>query len=186
MVTAAWVLALMIGVHPKSPNVSTFPRSAEAIARVSNASPLFEGPTGPEKTATALVALGEFESGLQPDAEGDCVDHKTRLGVASHLGRCPAGSSPHSFCEFQINETNLPGFKTTKAEIVSDIDVCTDIAIKLLHGSFTLCKGLPVDDRMANYASGRGVCAGIVESRHRMKRAEWLFKNAKRYTAPEQ
>ena len=181
---AAWILVLMTYLAPSAPWKDTYAGTAAVIAQTSASSPLFEGRLGSLKTAVLYVALAWFESSLRPDAEGDCTDDKTHKAVASIGGRCPAGATPHSFCLFQVSETNFASLGVSREQVQSSVDVCTDSASKMAHASFAICRtaGRPLDERLGNYAYGRGTCGGpkgegLSESRHRMTKATWLFKN---------
>lgn len=178
MVSAEWVLSLMLKVQSTHPKRETYEKTSVAIAQAASRDPLFSGQHGEEKTASLIVALGYFESGLMPDAEGDCV--KDGKGIASVGGRCPTGAKPQSFCFLQIHGTNFEGLGVTRAEVQSDIDVCIRIGLRLMHQSFLVCRSLPVEDRLRQYAGGGPVCPtnddAMKKSRHRWAKGQWLFK----------
>lgn len=167
-----WVLKLMFAVQPVAPWTNTYESSAEVIAEESIHNPLFEGEDG-RKTAAILVALGKFEGALKPDAKGDCdkTDEKT--------GMCVKGSKPHSFCMFQVNESNFARMGVTQDQMVTDFRVCTKTALRLAHESFRSCRSLPLEDRLNAYAEGRGGCRpSVVKGKHRMNYGMHLFKTS--------
>lgn len=166
------------------PWASTYPASATTLVKIAEADPLFAGPNGVLRTLSLYVGLGIFEGGLMPNAEGDCIT-STGKAVASVAGVCPAGSKPHSYCMFQVGESNFKGLETTKDKIQSDFEVCARSMHKLVKISFGICRSRSsVEDKLGNYASGGEACGGpkgqgLIESQHRMKKARWLFENKK-------
>jgi hypothetical protein len=180
-VTSAFVLSLMVLAvpTPTPDHRATFDTTAEAIAKASNASPLFEGDYGAEKTAALLVALGEFESGLRPAAEGDCEKTKTKTD-----GTCAPGGHATSFCLLQINQSNLKSLGVTREELLENVETCVSTGLRMLRTSFQICRKLPLEDRLRWYASGQDACPGddnadaARKSRHRVRRAMWLFATA--------
>lgn len=178
MITAEAVLAILLKLEPHAVHRPTFEATAAAIADASNASPLFSGEHGAEKTANVLAATADFESGLIPNAEGDCI-LKGKL-VASKAGVCPTGATPHSFCALQVNESNFKTLGITREEVQTDINVCVRSGLRLMHTSFQVCRARPLEERLAHYAGGRDGCPtnedATKKSRHRMMRALWLFK----------
>lgn len=173
MLSAAYVLALMLhplpmfGEPPESVR-ATYERTAEAIAELSEERPLFAGEDGPARTAAVVVAVGRFESGLRPDAEGDC---DRRNGTAC--------VRPRSFCLLQINETNFAGLRTTRKEIQEDIRACVRAGLAMMRESFRICRAVPIEEKLAWYAAGSGRCGATEDakkkSRHRMIAARLLF-----------
>lgn len=156
MVSAEWVLLLMLKGQPAPvPWRSTYEGTAEAIARASDASPLFEGEHGPAKTAAVLVATAIAESALKPDAVGD---------------------NGTSFCLLQVNQSNFASLGVTRARVQEDVGTCVSAALRLMHGSFRVCRGRPLLERLGHYASGGPTCGGLAASRSRMGRALQLFE----------
>ena len=174
-----WILKLMIMLAPSTPWRETYRATAEAFATSAVESPLFGGLSGSAKTAALYVSLGWFEASLRADAEGDCTD-KAGKPVASVGGRCPEGATPHAFCIFQIDRTNLAGLGLTRDIIQSDVSACVRAGNMMMHRSFAMCRSKPTDDRLAWYAAGGPTCAdrGSIESRHRMAKASWLFRTS--------
>lgn len=165
----AWVLALFLLAQPTAPWSATYEASADTIARAALASPVFGGADGPAKTAAMLVSLGWFEGALKPDAAGDC--HERRAD-----GTCKAGATPHSWCMMQVHESNFAALGVTRDQIVGDFDACVDAALRMVRISMGVCRGRPVDDLLGQYASGGGECGGLVQSKHRMRKAFWLLR----------
>lgn len=175
-VDPSWVLSLMLQVQPKAPWLNTYKASAEAISKAAQKYPLFVGEDGERKTAALLVSLGFFEGALKPDAKGDCKEKFSN-------GLCKPGSRPQSYCMFQIHETNHEGLGVTKEDLLNNIDLCTETAVKLLKRSFQICSSVPVEEKLRWYAGGGDVCTSdndaIKKSKHRILKAIWLFNKLK-------
>lgn len=178
-VTDAYVLSLMLSGQPREniPWADTYESSAAAIVRGVKKTQLFAGDDAEERTAAVMVSLGVFEGSLRPDAQGDCdkTDPVTKM--------CMPGSTPHSFCMFQVHESNHKALGVTKDELLSDMDKCVDAGIRMAKSSFRICSGFPILDRLNQYATGGGKCLPKVTSDkgvHRMRKALWLFANVKR------
>jgi hypothetical protein len=173
----SWILTMMLGLEPNTPWRSTYESTADAIATSSIEAPLFSGTAGAAKTASLLVSVAWFEGTFKPDAEGDCVDatgHRVEK-VPGRLG-CPTGTTPKSLCVFQINTSNFAGLGVTTQELQTDVRVCTKSANRMLHRSFQICHARPLEDRLGWYAAGGPDCSrGLTESRHRVRKATWLF-----------
>jgi hypothetical protein len=178
MVTASYVLALMIAALPDAPpwTRATFPTTADAIAKASSASPLYASPDGDRRTAAVIVAVGTFESSLKPDAEGDCdPDHTSRTGV------CTAGGKARSFCLLQVNVSNLAYGRTTREEILNDVGVCVRTGLLLMRDSFRICRRAPESEALAWYAGGGGTFGGTdarTKSKHRLALARRIYQQA--------
>jgi len=181
-VTDAYVLSLMLAGQPRE-NIAwgdTYETTAAAIARGVKANPLFAGIDGEERTAAVLVSLGIFEGALKPNAQGDC-DRTNPV-----TGMCVPGSKPHSFCMFQINESNFNALSVTKDEILTDMNVCVGAALRMAKASFQACSAFPILDRLNQYATGGRRCVAKVSSDkgvHRMRKALWLFEHVPRTTS---
>lgn len=147
----AWVVGLLAALEPKAPWSHTYERTAEAIARVSDREPLFAmEDNGPERTASLLVAIAWYESRLKPNA-------KSRNGKW--------------YCLYQIGKSYLPDPERS----LTDPEMCTRTAVRLIRKSFDTCKARPVEERLAGYVSGQ--CGrGGVESRYRFFLAKKLLK----------
>jgi len=170
---SAYALAVMLAIQPNSPYKESFEKSAKAVSSASIRSPIFAGSDGVAKTVDLVISVANFESGLQPDANGDC-DQTTDKGI------CVKGSKPHSFCMMQINESNFKGYRTTREEILTNIDICVSIGISMMKQSFRICHDRPLDERLAWYAGGGNGCPtgldAVRKSKHRIDKAMWLFK----------
>lgn len=155
----AWILGLMVILQPSAPWRDTYEATAHAIAAASVQSPLFAGKDGPERTAAWVVATSWFESRFQPDAVGD-------------HGR--------SLCMLQIGESNLKALGVTREAMLNDLPTCLRAGLAMMKGSLAVCRSHPLDERLANYASGHGTCTnkgGLIASRHRVGLALRLFKD---------
>jgi hypothetical protein len=153
----AWILTLMIALQPHAPWLSTYPETADAIARASIAEPLFAGKDGPARTAALLVAIGWFESRFQADAVGD-------------HGR--------SVCLVQIGESNFKALGVTRETMLTSVATCIHAGITMIRESMAACKARPLDERLGHYAAGGNGCSnegGLTASRHRMLLAKRLF-----------
>ena len=180
----SWAIRVMTGFSATAPWASTYPSSAAIMVKIAEEAPLYAGADGVRETLALYLALGIFESGLKQDAEGDCVTPEGKA-VASVSGVCPAGSKGHSFCAFQIGESNFKSLEITKKQIMTDFEVCTRAMQKLVRISFAVCRGRPnADERLGHYASGGEGCGGargqgLLESAHRLRKAKWIFDNKK-------
>lgn len=171
-VSPAWVLTLMTKSEPLPPKWRpTFEASSVVIAGMSDELPVYAGVDGPSKTAALLVSLGWFESHFQPDATGDCDKTDPTTGM------CVPGSIPHSFCMFQVNETNFAGLGVTRDEIMTDFKTCARSALRMIRQSFTVCAAKPHEDRLDHYAAGGAGCKTPLreKGRHRIRKGDWLF-----------
>lgn len=160
LVEAAQILALMIELEPNSPYRDTFSETAEVFAKVANEAPLFKGEDGSQRTAALFVSVAWFESRFNQKAIGD---------------------HGHSLCEFQIGISNLKALETSKDEILNNVEVCTRSARRMMSISFGVCRGKDVLDVLGHYAFGGQKCGGedgegLRESRHRMRKADFLFR----------
>lgn len=150
-IPVSWVVGLLAALEPQSPFRATYEKTAEAIARVSESEPLFPvDEEGEERTATLLVSLAWYESRFQPNAR-------------SRNGRW--------YCLYQLEKGWLPDAKAS----LSDQEMCTRAAVKVVRRSLEACQSRPLNDRLAQFTSGR--CdRGGVESRYRMFLASKLLK----------
>lgn len=151
-VPVTWVVALLTALEPAAPWSDTFEKTAEAIARVSSTEPLFPvDARGEERTATLLVSLAWYESRFKPSAK-------------SKNGRW--------YCLYQVDK----GHFADPEKALSDPELCTRTAVRLLRESLNRCKARAPDDRLAAYTSGQ--CdRGGPESRYRMFLAKKLLKD---------
>jgi hypothetical protein len=168
-----WILTLMLAIQPKAPWLATYEKTADALATASVEHPLFEGEDG-RKTAAILMSLAWFEGNFKQDAQGDCGLGKTD----AKTGMCVKDARPHSFCTFQINESNFTRFGVKKADILSDINLCTRTALKIVQESFRNCRALPVEDRLNFYVAGKDCTTGAKKGRHRVNYGLSLYKRS--------
>jgi hypothetical protein len=152
-VPAAWIVGLMVALQPSAPWRPTYEKTAEAIARVASSEPLFEGEDGEARTAALLVSIAWYESHLKPDA------------------RSKAGNG-RWVCLYQIHKRHLADPK----KALTDPEVCTREAVKLLRASLAACAKRPKNERLAFFVSG--ACdKGLPSSRLRMFLAAKLMKD---------
>jgi hypothetical protein len=169
-VLKAWILAAMLSMQPNVAWKNTYEKTAEAIATEAIAYPLYPGKEDGRRTASIFLAVGFYESNFKPDAQGDC--DKT-----NDQGMCIAGSTPHSFCTFQVSESNYSYLGVTKTQMLEDINVCTHAAGRMMHRSYdVVCAGRPDVDRLNQYATGGPRCLpSVPKGRHRVLKAQWIF-----------
>jgi hypothetical protein len=146
------VVGLLAALEPTAPWSTTYEKTAEAIARVSESEPLFAAEDqGEERTATLLVSIAWYESRLKPNAR-------------SKNGRW--------YCLYQVDKSYLPD----PEKALTDPEMCTRAALKLLRRSLETCSARPLDERLATFMSGR--CdRGGAESRYRMFLAKKLLRD---------
>jgi len=141
-----WILGLMTAMQPAAPWQATYKDTANAIAQVVVAEePLFEGADGRERTAALMVSVAWFESTFKPGAVGD---HGMSHGLYQVQG---------------------------KGDLLDPMDA-TRAALGMMRASMKVCRAKPIEERLGWYAAGGNDCErGLRESRHRVKRAMWLF-----------
>jgi hypothetical protein len=169
---------MMLLLEPRSPYAATFERTADAIAARAAAEPLFQGADGAAKTAALLVSLGWFESRFDPSAGGDCTKRLPN-------GLCAPGGTPHSHCAFQLNDSNFVALDVTADMLRTDVDLCVATTLRMLRTSLSVCRRLPLEERLAHYAGGGDTCDNASEdarakSRHRWFKAQWLYARMKK------
>lgn len=142
-----WVLAFMLYLQPNAPWISTYQATAISIVNaVANSKPLYKGKYGKEKTIVLLVSLAWFESRFNTMALGD---HGQAHGLYQQHDHGP----------------------------LSDATEATNVAIQQIRISFKICKNNKANERLGWYAAGGSDCTrGLQKSRHRILKAEWLFK----------
>jgi hypothetical protein len=186
IVDPAWLLSLMTELEPGATYKETYPTTAAAFARAAERNPL--PGLDATRTATMLVAVAWFEGRFQVDAKGDCTKGNFSVPCKDSNGKPTPDAVPHSFCTMQINESNLRGYETTKAEILSDVDRCVTIGLRIMRESFRVCARMKLPWKLSWYASGGGVCSDkpdpVEKSRHRVELGERLAKKAPPIPAP--
>lgn len=174
MVDVSWVLALMIDAQPTAPWRATYESTAAAIARAANANPLPFAADREERTAALLVSTAWFESAFKQNAEGDFVPVRLADGTM--------GKRPTSFCLVQIAESNFRSLHVTRDEVQTNIDRCVTAGLVMMHVSWSVCRGEPLERRLAHYAGGGYSCPVSNEdakrkSGHRVAKALWLYRH---------
>ncbi len=134
-------------------------RDVAAVAFDEAEEPLFPGPDGRTHTALFMLSIASYESSY-------------RKKVDQGIGR---GDNGHSYCLMQIrvgDGTTREGW--TGRQLVTDRKMCFRSALHILHGSFNVCRRLPIEDRMSAYATGH--CFENAEiSRSRVGRARYWW-----------
>ena len=155
---STWILSLMLLLQPPAitPWSDSYEQTAETIAQVATADPVFAGEHGADRTAALLVALGWFESRFRPDAVGD---------------------NGHSLCMLQVGESNLKSLGVTREAMLTDLGTCLHAGLKMIRTSFAVCWANPLDERLGHYAAGGQGCRGVKESRHRIGLSMRLFRD---------
>lgn len=145
---ATWIVGLMVALEPRAPWRATYERTAEAIARVAEEEPLFDGDVA--RTATLLVSVAWHESRLRPDARS---------------------ANGQWLCLYQVDKRHV----ADPAKLLSDPEACTRAAMTILRASLARCKSRPEGDRLAFFMSG--ACdKGVPQSRYRMFLAKKLLR----------
>lgn len=146
----AWIVGMMTALEPSAPWRATYERTAEAIARVAESDPLFEGGDA-ARTAALLVAVAWHESRLKPDARS---------------------ANGQWLCLYQVDKRQVK----SAARVLADPEECTRAAMTILRASLKRCAKSPTDDRLAFFMSG--ACdKGLPQSRYRMFLAKKLLKD---------
>lgn len=149
-VPVAWVVGLLVALEPDAPWRPTYEKTAEAIARVAESDPLFED-HGEERTAALLVSIAWYESRLKPDARS---------------------KNGQWYCLYQVDKRHL----AEPEKALTDPEMCTRAALKIIRMSLTNCAKHPVDERLAQFMSG-SCDKGNADSRYRTFLANKLLKD---------
>ena len=127
---AAWVLAAMTGLQPDARWKSSYPATAEAIAKVSVEAPLYDGPQREARTAALFVAVAYYESRFRNEARG---------GRGRYL------------CLMQVARENLaPG---GAAHVVQSPEACLRAALPTMQRSFKRCGRRPETEWLGLFAA---------------------------------
>jgi hypothetical protein len=162
MQITGWILGLILTLSPPRDTaresadamLGRYVDIAAAIADVvQTEEPLFSGPLGRERTASVLVATAWLESGF-------------RVDIASGETR---GDKGRACSLWQVQAPPVPC-----AVFVHDRRAEAAYALSLMRRSFAATRGMPLDDRLRVFASGRTDCGGEA-SRARMQEARRLF-----------
>lgn len=181
IVDPAWIVAAMNKLEPSAPHRGTYERTASAIAVAAEREPI--PGQDPEQTAAIIVGVMWYESRFKQDAKGDCTAPSMVLvGWSRPMVVVPCTTKdavPHSFCAMQINETNFAGHGTTQREVLTDIDRCVTVGLRILRESFRVCAAAPLPERLRHYAGGGPTCPSgkdpVAKSKHRMNLATRVY-----------
>lgn len=138
---------------------------ASVVARVAYdpaEKPLFDGPDGRAKTAAVMLSVAFYESGFRRD-------------VATGKGKHARGDHGRSCTPWQFNiGTGKNAYGHTCDELLADQDQAARDALQVLRSAMRGCTGLPVEERLSMYLTGR--CeGGVVAARSRWSTAvRWL------------
>lgn len=140
------ILTIMVALQPSAPWRDSYEKTAIGIYEGAQAEPIFSGEYGIQRTIALDIAIAWFESRFNPQAVGDKGKSWGLYQVQGH------GQS-------------------------DDVKTQTIIANKMVLQSFRVCKSKPLDERLGWYAAGGNDCErGLRESRHRMGKAQWIFR----------
>lgn len=142
----AWVLTLMVYLQPVAPWRDNYETIAKGIVRGASEEPVFTGESGVYRTLALDVSLAWFESRFDANAVGD---HGRSRGL----------------------------FQVQAKEVSADPYLQTLQANRMIRESFRVCARRTLEEKLGWYAAGGNGCdKGLRESRHRVLKAQWLFK----------
>lgn len=131
-----------------------------------NVKPLFSGPLGRARTISLMLGVMFWETGFRRDVD---------LGLGKHA----RGDNGRSWCLMQIN---IGSGKTasghTGEELVKDRRICFQEGLRVIRGSFSACRRLPLEHRLSAYASG-SCDKGRDKSRQRVHTGMQWFANSR-------
>jgi hypothetical protein len=134
-------------------------RDVVSVAFDPSEKPLFSGPQGRAQTALLMLSVASFESGFRK-----AVDQGIRRGDRGD-----------SYCLMQIHVGDgVTREGWTGKQLVEQRPLCFRAALHIMHRSFSVCRALPIEDRLSAYASGH--CyehAAVSRSRMNRARAWW-------------
>ena len=124
--------------------------------------PLFPGKDGRLKTWATLLSVASFESSFRFDVDAGKGKHsKGDHGQSWCLMQVKLGPAVKGKTKGRINlETPYARFTTVESDgvggedLVQDRKACFRAGLHLMRTSFSMCKSLPLEDRLAAYASG--------------------------------
>ena len=166
----AWCLALMNTMVPSAPWIVEYPREAESFVTAAERDPLFKGPRGIEKTVDYELSVAWFESHFKPGAKGDGGASLGIFQAAPDTAKPYLGQARAKRAAF--GDVFDPW--NTAREDLFDVEASPGLAIRLMRVSFGICRDRPQSERLGWYAAGGEGCRGLVESRHRVNKAQWL------------
>lgn len=114
-----------------------------------------------KQQAAWLLAVAIGESGLSRDVDfGPCY----RKG--GYKSRCDGGTS---FTIWQMKHGSVDGKLYRGRELQKDRRLAARAALRAIRGSFSMCRKLPIEDRLSAYGAGR-CTEGIksVQERYRL------------------
>lgn len=152
-----WILLVLQSIQPHAPQASRYEEIAHAIDDVAHVAPVYDSNDKYERTAAELIAVVRFESSFDPDAVGD---HGQSIGLG------------------QIGVSNLHRLGLSKSDLF-DVRKNLLATAKMLRESHRVCRGRPIEEQLAAYATGRGLCdvsEGRSDSIHRMQYARWILR----------
>ncbi|MDB4992890.1 MAG: uncharacterized protein JWM74_322 [Myxococcaceae bacterium] len=166
---AAWLLTAMIAWNPPAQHregekaaterYTSMANDIAAVALDAEESPLFEGPQGRPQTALLIAATASFESSYRKDVD---------------TGQTK-GDSGRSWCMLQVQVFGKTAEKWTGDELIQDRKKCVRAGLHKMKESFTMCKALPLIDRLSAYTCG--TCRAEPKAEWRVKRALGWFKS---------
>jgi len=161
---------------------SSIARDAFDIAFDEAEPPLFPGKDGRVKTWATLLSVASFESSFRSDVEtGEGKHAKGDNGHSWCLMQIKVGPAVKGKTKTRINlDTPYARFTQVESEgiggedLVADRKTCFKAALHIMRTSFSMCKKLPVEERLAAYASG-SCDKGKQSSRWRVGKAfKWV------------
>lgn len=165
---------------------SAIARDAFEIAFDEAEPPLYSGKDGRVKTWATLLSVASFESSFRSDVETGIGKHaKGDHGQSWCLMQIKMGPAVKGKTKTRVNlDTPYARFTQVEADgiggedLVSDRKSCFKAALHIMRTSFSMCKSLPVEERLAAYASG--TCdKGKQSSRWRVGKAFKWVKSTK-------
>lgn len=140
------ILTIMVALQPNAPWKDSYEKTAIGIYEGAQLQPIFSGEYGLQRTIALDLSLAWFESRFNPAALGD---------------------KGKSWGLYQFQGQGKP----------EDVKSQTVIANRMILQSFKVCKAKALDERLGWYAAGGNDCErGLRESRHRMGKAQWIFR----------
>jgi hypothetical protein len=148
--------------------------------------PLFGGEYGRSRTALFVVTKMYYESGFRRDVQyGLARDHDIRSGFNDHgrswcLGQIMLGVQrdrlPNGTWVYTSARYTDEGW--TGLELVSDTAKCATTTLHIIKKSFSTCRHLPFEQRLAAYAAGRcnsEIAQNMSEHRFSTFRRFWML-----------
>jgi len=175
----AWMVAIMMAAAPHY--TSYVPEAVETPAEMKERyediakdivnvvydpeeTPLYNGARGRARSASTVLAIAYFESSF-------------RKAVDKNLGKEGRGDHGRSWCLMQLN---IGEGKTADGwsgpELIEDRTKCIRSAYRYIKMSFGACRGLPIEDRLSAYASGRCMTPSIASRRRLNVSSMWFYK----------